>query len=145
MKPSARFRVGLMAGMCFATTAFAQAAPVRPEPPKTTVEIYHIAPGQQEAFLRFIARCDAVNAEVGLPARQLYVHSDGADWDYMLIQPAETPADKKAAFDAAWARSGLGSGADFFFAIRKFISSHTDTVTTGPTTAADYLATATAR
>lgn len=123
----------------------AHAAPARPEPPKTVVEIYHIAPGQQEAFLRFIAQCDAVNTEVGLPPRQLYVHSDGADWDYMLIQPAETPADKQAAFDAAWARSGLPSGADFFFAIRKFISSHTDTFTTGPTTAADYLATAAAK
>ena len=131
----------LLALAMLATPAVAQKAAVPSPTAKVDIEIYHIAPGQQEAFLRFIARCDKVNRAVGLPPRQLYVHSDGADWDYMLIQPAETPPDKQAALDAAWAKSGLPSGVDFFFAIRRFIASHTDTIATGPTSADAYLAT----
>ena len=77
----------------------------------------------------------------GVPARQLYVHSDGADWDFILVQPAHYPADKQAALDKAWKQLGLPSGADFFLNFRRFIADHTDTEAIGPTTAADYLAT----
>lgn len=125
--------------LALASPVAAQTAAAPKEFPKSLVEIYRIAPGQHEAFLRFIARTDAVNVEAGLPPRQLYVHSDGEGWDFMLIQPAETPADKRAALDAAWEKSGLPSGADFFFEIRKYIAEHSDTFAKGPTTAADFL------
>ena len=105
----------------------------------TAIEIYRIAPGQQQAFLEFIAKCDEANRIAGLPPRQLYVHSDGADWDFILVQPEHTPADKAAALDKAWDQVGLPSGADFFFEIRKYIASHTDTDAIGPTTAKAYL------
>jgi hypothetical protein len=107
---------------------------------RVMVEIYHIAPGQHQAFLRFIARFDEVNAAAGLPPRQLYVHSDGASWDFMLIQPAEYPpgADERVA--AAAKRLGVPGGAKFFLEIRHYIAEHTDTVARGPTTAADFLA-----
>jgi hypothetical protein len=104
------------------------------------IEIYRIAPGQQEAFLRFSAKCDEANRLAGVPPRQLYVHQDGADWDFLVIQPSELPPEKSAALAKAWKEVGLPSGANFFFEIRKFIAVHTDTATTGPTTAADYLA-----
>jgi hypothetical protein len=120
-----------------------QAAPAEPSPApvgKQVVEIYRIVSGQQEAFLRFIARCDEANRLAGLPPRQLFVHQDGADWDFMLIQPAETPKDKQAALDVAWTKLGMPSGADFFLAIRQYIASHTDTFVSGPTSAKDYLA-----
>lgn len=129
-----------LAALILAVPAAAQTAPPPREFAKSLVEIYRIAPGQQAAFLEFIARADAVNAEAGLPPRQLYVHSDGEGWDFMLIQPAETPTDKAAALDKAWERSGLPSGADFFFEIRKYIAEHSDSFAKGPTTAADYLA-----
>jgi hypothetical protein len=119
--------------------AAAEAAPVQ----ETQVEIYRIAPGQQRAFLEFIAKCDEANKLAGLPPRQLYVHEDGAEWDFMLLQPAHTPPDKSAALDKAWDQVGLPSGSNFFFEIRKYVAVHTDTSTHGPTTAADYLATAT--
>jgi len=109
--------------------------------PRMLVEIYRIAPGQHTAFLEAIAKYDEANKMAGLPARQLYVHSDGASWDFMLIQPAETPDDKKAALNAAWQKLGLPSGADFFLSFRQYIAEHTDTFVSGPTTAADYLAT----
>ena len=117
-------------------------APAPTPVPLTQVEIYRIAPGQHQAFLEFIAKCDEANKLAGLPPRQLYVHSDGADWDFMIIQPAHTPPEKAAALDAAWDKVGLPSGSNFFFEIRKYIAEHTDTAAKGPTTAADYLATA---
>ena len=111
------------------------------EPPATEVEIYRIAPGQHEAFLKEIARYDEANRLAGVAPRQLLVHSDGADWDFILIQPSKYPPDKQAALDRAWKKLGLPTGADFFLNFRRFIADHTDTVAIGPTTAADYLAT----
>lgn len=110
------------------------------EAPVTQIEIYRIAPGQHEAFLKEIARYDEANRIAGVPPRQLYVHGDGADWDFVLIQPAKYPPEKQAALDRAWKQLGLPSGADFFLNFRRFIAEHTDTAAIGPTTAADYLA-----
>jgi hypothetical protein len=109
------------------------------QPTRKLVEIYRIAPGQHAAFLEMIARADEANRLAGLPPRELYVHQDGASWDFMLIQPAETPKDKAGALDAAWNKLGLPSGADFFCEFRKFIIEHTDTFVLGPTSAAEYL------
>ena len=130
------------AALLLALPAHAQTAAPAPAPvQRQLVEIYRIAPGKHEEFLRFIARADEANRLAGLPPRQLYVHSDGAEWDFMLIQPAETPKDKSAASDAAWEKMGLPSGADFFLEFRAFVQSHNDTFVRGPTTAADFLAT----
>lgn len=119
----------------------ALAAPDTPAPvPSVMIEIYRIAPGQHEAFLREIARYDEANRMAGLPPRQLYVHGDGAGWDFILIQPAKTPPDKAAALDRAWKALDLPSGADFFLDYRRFIAEHSDTVASGPTTAAAFLA-----
>ncbi|WP_332769493.1 hypothetical protein [Phenylobacterium sp.] len=107
---------------------------------KVLIEIYRIAPGQHEAFMRAIDAYDDVNRAAGLPPRQLYVHSDGADWDFMLIQPASTPDDKRAAMDAAYEKSGLPSGAKFFVEFRKHVAEHSDTFARGPTTAKAFLA-----
>jgi hypothetical protein len=126
-----------------AVTAFlglaCNAAEVKPIG-RQLVEIYRIAPGQHQAFLEFIVKTDEANRIAGLPPRQLYVHADGADWDFILIQPAETPPGKQAALDAAWDKVGLPSGADFFLEIRKYIAEHSDSFAKGPTTAAEFLA-----
>jgi hypothetical protein len=103
------------------------------------VEMYRIAPGQHEAFMRFIAVFDEANRRAGLPPRQLYVHRDGPGWDFMLIQPADIPEDKEAALDAAYKALNTPSGANFFVSIRRFIAEHSDSFVTGPTTAADWL------
>ncbi len=123
----------------------AQALPPPParvaaaEPKDMVVEIYRIAPGQHEGFMRLIALFDEANRLAGLPPRQLYVHQDGANWDFMLIQPANVPDDKKAALAAAYQALNTPSGANFFVAIRRFIAEHSDTFVSGPTTAADWL------
>ena len=111
-----------------------------PPPTKKLIEIYRIAPGKHEEFLRFVAFLDEINIKAGLPARDLYVHNDGDSWDFILIQPAATPPDKAEALAKAWEESGAPSGAGFFLKIREFIAEHTDSFATGPTTASDYLA-----
>lgn len=108
---------------------------------KMLVEIYRIAPGQHTAFLEAIAKYDQANKLAGLPSRQLYIHRDGASWDFMIIQPAEIPDDKSKALGEAWEKLGLPSGADFFLSFRQYIASHEDTFVSGPTSAAEYLAT----
>ena len=103
------------------------------------VEIFRIAPGQHEAFLKHIALTDEVNRRAGLPARDLYVHSNGNGWDFMIIQPAHTPEDKREALDKAWDEMNMPSGINYFVEIRKFIADHNDTFATGPITAKEYL------
>jgi hypothetical protein len=108
--------------------------------PTMQVEIYRIAPGQHVAFRKLIALYDQANQAAGLPPRQLYVHQDGADWDFLIIQPNDDWTDEqRAKVKAALTRLGAPQGAQFFIEIRKLMAEHTDTVASGPTTAADWL------
>jgi hypothetical protein len=106
---------------------------------KKLVEIYRIAPGKHEEFLRAVAKLDEANRRAGLPARQLYVHSDGASWDFLLIQDADYPEGKGEAVSKAYRELGLPSGPRFFVEFRSLLLEHTDTFAHGPTTAAAYL------
>ena len=138
---------------CAAMAGAAQAAPQASAPApapapaaspgKVLIEIYRIAPGQHKAFLKLIALYDEANRQAGLPPRQLYVHQDGADWDFILIQPADIPDAKSEPLAEAVKRLGAPRGADFFFEVRRFIAEHSDTFALGPTTAKDWLARAT--
>lgn len=128
----------LVAGLVIAQ-AQQQAPAKNDEPMESQIEIYRIAPGQQENFLRDIAKWDEANRMAGVPARQLYVHEDGASWDFLLIQPSHlTPEQSRAVHDAA-TKLGLPHGHAFFLEIRKYVQEHTDTSAEGPTTAADWL------
>lgn len=102
------------------------------------VEIYRIAPGKHEEFLRQIALYDRANAEAGLPPRQLFVHQGGASWDFMLLQPANHTDEESEKLDAAFKRLGIPQGAKFFVNFRTLIAEHTDT-NVEATTAAEYL------
>lgn len=114
--------------------AYAQAA----SPPRAIISIYHAAPGHQEALLQWIAQQDRVSASVGLPANQVYAHTDGDSWDYLMIAPVTTEAQDQA-LDAAAAKMGLPSGPKVGLELRKHIQSHTDTFVVGPMTAAQML------
>jgi hypothetical protein len=102
------------------------------------IEIYRIAPGKHEEFLRAIASYDQANAEAGLPPRQLYVHSGGASWDFILIQPAQHTDEENSKLDAAFRKLGLPQGNRFFVSFRQYLLEHTDTNAT-KTTAAEFL------
>ena len=114
--------------------AYAQAA----SPPEAIISIYHAAPGHQEALLQWLAQQDRISAAAGLPAAQIYAHTDGDSWDYLMIAPATTDAQDQA-LDAAAAKMGLPSGPKVGLELRKHIASHTDTFVVGPLTAAQQL------
>lgn len=107
--------------------------------PGATVTIYRAAPGQQVALLKWLAQQDRVAAEAGAPRSQLYVHTNGDSWDYMIIAPDTTPAQDQA-LEAAAKKLGVLTGPRVGIELRKYIGYHTDTLANGPTTAADYLA-----
>ena len=78
------------------------------------IEIYRVAPGKHEEFLRHLALLDQANAEAGLPPRQLFVHQGGASWDFVLLQPAHHTDEENAKLDAAFKKLGIPQGAKFF-------------------------------
>jgi len=106
---------------------------------RKVIEIYRIAPGQHVAFLKMIKLLDEANRIAGVPPRDLYVHSDGASWDFLLIQPAELTPEQSKAVDAAMKKLGAPQGAHFFTEFRALLAEHTDTFVEGPTTAAEWL------
>lgn len=121
----------LAAGLLAGAPAFAESKDM-------LMEIYRIAPGKHEEFLRHIALLDQANAEAGMPPRQLFVHQDGASFDFVILQPADHTDEQSAKLAAAFKKLGIPGGAKFFVHFRTFISEHTDTFVE-QTTAADYL------
>ena len=107
--------------------------------PRAIVSLYHAAPGQQEALLRWFAQQDRIAQAAGVGTMQLYIHTDGDSWDYMGINPVTTDAQDDA-MDAAAKKLGLQSGARVSLELRKYIASHTDTATIGPISAEQALA-----
>ena len=103
------------------------------------IEIYHIAPGKQVEFLKLIALYDEANKRAGLPPRDLYVHSDGGAWDFLLIQDEDVDPAKAKLRNEALKKLGAPTGQKFWIAIRQTIAEHTDTIANGPTTAGDWL------
>lgn len=111
--------------------------------PVTWFEIFKLAPGKQEQFMRFIALGDEVLAAGGQPPVQVYVHQHGAEWDVLLLKPSGGPdptPEQEAAMESKARELGMPTGAAYFVAIRETVATHTDTKTTGPITAAQWLA-----
>jgi hypothetical protein len=121
----------LVAGVLAAVPALADSKDM-------VIEIYRVAPGKHEEFLRQIALFDRANTEAGLAPRQLFVHQDGASWDFVLLQPAHYTDEENAKLDAAYKKLGIPQGAKFFVTFRQLIAEHTDTFVEA-TTAAEYL------
>lgn len=132
MKQIVKLAAAAAAGACAAGTIVYAQAPAGP--PRSVVSIYHAAPGQQEALLHWLAAQDRASQAAGLPAGQIYIHTDGDSWDYLGISPMTTPAQDDAA-DAAARKMGMATGARRALELRKLIASHTDTFTIGPITA----------
>jgi hypothetical protein len=107
---------------------------------RATVSIYRAAPGHQIELLKWLAQQDRISAAAGIAPGQVYAHTDGDSWDYMVIFPQTTPAQDDA-LDAAAAKMGLPSGPMVGIELRKHIAVHTDTLVRGPMTAAEMLGT----
>ncbi len=115
------------------------AALAQPAGPRALVSLYHAATGHQEALMRWLADQDRAAAAAGVAPGQVYVHTDGDSWDFMVIYPVTTDA-QDAAIDAAAKKLGLATGPRAGLEFRKHIQSHSDTFTRGPMTAAEYVA-----
>ena len=106
---------------------------------RAIVSLYHAAPGQQEALLRWMAEQERASVAAGVAPSQVYVHTDGDSWDYMVINPVTTDA-QDAATEAAAKKMGIAYGPRASLEFRKFIMTHTDTFVRGPMTPAQILA-----
>ena len=104
------------------------------------VTLYRAAPGQQVALIRWLAQRDQIAAAAGVSRSQLYVHTNGDSWDYMIIAP-QTTAAQDAAQEAEAKKIGATTGPAAGIELRRFIAHHTDTLVNGPTTAGDFLKT----
>ena len=136
-----KFTASLAAAL-LACTGLAPALAQTGDEPITWFEIFKLAPGKQEEFVRGIALEDEVSKAGGQPPTQLFFHQNGADWDVLIMKPpgAEPTPEQEAAMKAKRKELGLPSGPAYFIAIRESIASHTDTKTVGPVNAAAWLA-----
>lgn len=125
-------------GLLLAAAAIAVPAAAQQGTRESVVSIYRSAPGHQEALLRWFARQDEISRAAGLPPSQLYVHQDGASWDFIVISP-QTTREQDTAADAAARRMRAPVGPRAGLELRQHIAEHSDTIAVGPTTAADWL------
>jgi ABC-type glycerol-3-phosphate transport system substrate-binding protein len=112
---------------------------VAADPGKAIVSLYRAAPGQQLALLKWMAGQDRAAAAAGVAPAQIYVHTSGDSWDYLVINPQTTEAQDEAV-DAAAKKMGLTTGPKASLEFRSMIAVHTDTMANGPMTAAQILA-----
>lgn len=126
--------IAAAAACAFASPAIGQDAP------EHIVSLYRAAPGQQVALLKWMAAQDRASVAAGVPASQIYVHTSGDSWDYLVINPVTTDAQDDA-IEAAAKKMGISSGPRASIEFRTMIASHTDTTSIGPRTAAQILAT----
>ncbi len=111
--------------------------------PEALFEVFKLAPGKQEAFIRKVAEWDIVSAAGGQPPSQMFIHDDGEEWDVLLFKPLpKTPvtAAQQATMDAKAAEMHLKTGVAFWLEIRENMASHTETKAQGPLSAAQWLA-----
>lgn len=106
------------------------------------VSLYHTAPGKQLDFLKWLAQQDEVGAEVGIASAKIYVHLDGANWDYLVINTIPTD-EQSAAYEKAAKKRGIAVGFKQALIFRTMIMNHTDTSVLGPMSAAELVKRAT--
>lgn len=116
--------------------AFVAIAQDAKKPPEALVSIYNVAPGKHLEFLKWLAAREAVGKELGIAATVIYVHTNGASWDYVAIAPVLTAEQDKAVEELS-KKKGLTTGFKASLEFRQMIASHSDTFTIGPVSAAD--------
>lgn len=108
---------------------------------RARISIYEVVPGRQLDFLKWLAAREEVSRDAGVPAADLYAHTDGDRWDYLVVWPITTPEQDRK-MDELAAGKGLKTGFPAALEFRALLSSHTDTFVNGPTTAAALVAAA---
>jgi hypothetical protein len=140
MKKALVFGIGFLGAAVGYGIALAQ-APAKP--PMAMVSIYHLAPGKQLDFLKWIAKRDAVAKEAGAPTGKIYAHMDGDSWDFMVINEINEDPALDAKVEALEKKKGLTTGFAAGLELRQLMTSHTDTKCAGPFTADELVKEAT--
>jgi hypothetical protein len=107
-------------------------------PSRALITIYRVATGKHLEFLKWLAEQEAISREAGVPASQLYSHTDGDSWDYLNIGPVLTD-EQQGKVDEATRKRGRKTGFAAGLEFRTFVSSHTDTFAIGPVSAGDLV------
>jgi hypothetical protein len=122
-------------------SASGQAAKSEMKPPTARVTLVRVAPGKHLDFLKWAAANEAIAKEAGVPATQVYEHTNGDSWDFMQIAPDLTEA-QQAKVDGVTKKHGGKTGMAASLEFRTFVAWHTDTDTIGPVSATDLVAAA---
>lgn len=150
----------MLFGLAFGAPASAQstiAAPTknaieraRPEPaaiaaeaawPDAWFEIFRLAPGKHEEFVRFVAQGDEILAAGDLPPTQLFFHESGENFDVILFKPGRpdpTP-EQEAAMAKKGKELGVPTGPAYFVYLRELVATHSDSHAVGPISAGQWL------
>jgi hypothetical protein len=134
-----RTRLALLMLIVLTCAAGAGARAQTPEPPEVIVAIHQVAPGKHLDFLKWMAANDAIAKEAGVPGGQIYVHTNGDSWDYLVITPVLSDA-QDAKVEEITKKRGQKTGFAASLEFRTFIAHHTDTHAMGPLTAAELVA-----
>lgn len=131
-----------IATMTLAFPALAGAESDKAELTTPVFEMFRLAPGKTEAFIRSMVEWDKVSVAGGQPPTQLFLHAGGEGWDVLLYKPARpkaTPA-QEAAMAAKVKELGLPTGALYFVDIREQMADHVHFEGLGPITAEQWVA-----
>lgn len=138
-------RIALLATLiCCSMPAAAQSEPDAPaiEMTQPVFEMFRLAPGKTEDFIRSMALWDQVSVAGGQPPTQLFLHAGGEGWDVLLYKPArpKPTAAQQAAMSDKIRELGLPTGALYFVDVREQMADHVHFEGQGPMTAADWVA-----
>ena len=136
------FAMLALSGPALAQNKSAEAPAAEVEMTTPVFEMFRLAPGKTEAFIRSMADWDKVSIAGGQPATQLFLHAGGEGWDVLLYKPArpKPSSAQEAAMAAKIKELGLPTGALYFVTVREKMSDHTHFEATGPITAAQWVA-----
>ena len=129
----------LVAACALLSAAPRWSAPSAGDAKRVKVSLYEVAPGRQLDFLKWMAAREDAAKAAGLPPTQVYAHLDGDRWDYLVLWPLLTP-DQERKMDEQAATKGLKTGFPAALEFRELLGAHTDTIASGPTTAAALVA-----
>ena len=133
-------KLGIILAAAAATACGFASPAIGQDAPQHIVSLYRAAPGQQVALLKWMAMQDRASSAAGVAPSQIYVHTSGDSWDYLVINPVTTK-EQDDAVEAAAKKMGITSGPRASIEFRTMIASHTDTTSNGPMSAAQILAT----
>lgn len=124
--------LGLLAGAIFLT-----AQPVSAQQSsERVVTTMHAAPGKYREVVQWLADIDRMRAQAGLEPRLIYRHHNGANWDFLVIEPPIVEGEEDL-LEAAAEALGIEIPTLYF---REIVMDHEDTFVGGPMSGAEIMA-----